>query len=114
MRRREILGLLGGAAAWPQVVQGQRTAVVGYIGNASPDAWAGRVQAFRRGLGEAVKVHMGGEVGLARLFQRIDRPMVLQRLQGVAETRAPIAVVQDQGGSPILDKPTGQCAHEVD
>src|SRR5687768_13698261 len=50
---------------------------------------------------EAVEVHMGGEIRLARFVQRIDRPVALQRLQGVAEGRTPVAVIEDQGGPAI-------------
>jgi putative ABC transport system substrate-binding protein len=55
MRRREFLGVLGGAAAmaWPKAARAQqpRMPVVGYLGSESPNLFAARLRAFRDGLG---------------------------------------------------------------
>lgn len=54
MRRREILGVLGGAAAWPLAARAQRPGipVIGFLGGASPGPWLRLVEAFRAGLRE--------------------------------------------------------------
>jgi putative tryptophan/tyrosine transport system substrate-binding protein len=52
MRRREFISGLGLIAGWPFALRAQQKAlpVIGYLGAASPDAWADRLTAFRQGL----------------------------------------------------------------
>jgi len=54
MRRRELLGILGGAVAWPLSLHAQASAmpVVGYLSANSSSGDAGPVAAFIKGLGE--------------------------------------------------------------
>jgi putative ABC transport system substrate-binding protein len=54
MRRREFLGLLGGAFPWPGAAHAQQPMmpVIGFLGVESPDKWTSRLRAFRQGLGQ--------------------------------------------------------------
>ena len=53
-RRREFIGLLGGAAACPLAARAQRSEIpiIGFLGAVSPKPFARRLAAFRQGLNE--------------------------------------------------------------
>jgi putative ABC transport system substrate-binding protein len=54
LRRREFIGLISGAAAWPLGADAQQPAVpvIGFLGTGSPDVFAYIVRAFQQGLSE--------------------------------------------------------------
>ena len=55
MRRREFIALFGGAAAtWPLVAQAQQPAMplVGFLADGTPEGFAPRLAAFKRGLAD--------------------------------------------------------------
>ena len=54
MRRREVVMLLGGAAAWTLPARAEQPAmpVIGFLGPESPGHFASRLEAFREGLAE--------------------------------------------------------------
>jgi putative tryptophan/tyrosine transport system substrate-binding protein len=55
MRRRDFLGALGGAAAWPVIARAQQPPmpVIGFLHSASAAGFADLMPAFRKGLGES-------------------------------------------------------------
>jgi putative tryptophan/tyrosine transport system substrate-binding protein len=52
MRRRELITLIGAAAAWPLAVRAQpaKAARIGFLGVAPASAWVDQVEAFKAGL----------------------------------------------------------------
>jgi putative ABC transport system substrate-binding protein len=52
MRRRDLVALAGGAAAWTVAAHAQALPVIGYLGSESPQQYESRLAAFREGLAQ--------------------------------------------------------------
>jgi len=122
LRRRDLIALLGGAAAWPHAARAQQAAmpVVGFLGLGSPGGTALRVSGFLKGLreigfveGQNVAIEYRGAAGeydrlpalVAELVQRQVR--VIVTLGGVPAARASraatstIPIIFYVGGDPV-------------
>src|ERR1700737_4477769 len=54
MKRREFIKLCGSTAvAWPVIARAQQVAMIGLLGTATAQAWAGLTAVFHQGLGDA-------------------------------------------------------------
>jgi ABC-type uncharacterized transport system substrate-binding protein len=99
MRRREVISLLGGAAAWPLAARAQQPAapVIGFLGASLPDVE--RLRAFHLGLKEMGYVEGDNVVILYRWAENhVDRlPALAADL-----VRRRVAVLASFGNAPVL------------
>ena len=101
MNRRDVITLLGGAAAtWPSVARAQPAMpVIGFLSFASPDEFADLMRAFRQGLKDICYVE-GENVALEYLSANNET----ERLPELASrlVRKKVGVIAAVGTSPAL------------
>ena len=99
LKRREVIALLGGAAAWPLGARAQQPAmpVIGYLSTRSPETDVPMLAAIRRGLSETGYVE-GKNVAIEYGWGRGQ----YGRMQALAEelVRRQVAVIVTAGGEP--------------
>jgi len=101
MRRRDFLGVLGGAAAaWPVLARAQQPTmpVIGFLDSRSPDDLVDRLRGFRQGLKESGYVEGENVITIYRWAEnQFDRlPVLADEL-----VRRPVAVIVASGG-PVV------------
>ena len=99
MRRRDFLGVLGGAAAsWPVAAQVQQPAmpVIGFLSPTSPDGYENRQRAFRQGLKGAGYVE--GE-NMAIEFRWAESQIERLPMLAADLVRRKVAVITTIGGA---------------
>src|SRR5262245_14700731 len=101
MRRRELIALLGGAAAWPLVAHAQQPAmpVIGFLDSRSSDAISERLRAYRQGLKESGFVE-GENVAIVYRFAE-NQPHRLPELAADL-VRRPVSMIATAGDDVAL------------
>jgi putative ABC transport system substrate-binding protein len=122
LRRRQFLGVLGGAAvAWPLVAQAQQPAVpiIGYLNPGGPDAVTRQLAVFRQALaetgyveGQNVAIDYRFASGRSDLLPELAADLVRRRVAMIVAAPAPAAlaakgatasipIVFGVGGDPV-------------
>ena len=121
MRRRELITLIGGAAAWPLAARAQQASmpVVGVLNSETPESQAERMVAFRQGLKEsgfvegqnvAIELHWAkGQydrlpalaADLVRRHVTVIVAIALPTALATKATTSTIPIVFASGGDPV-------------
>jgi putative ABC transport system substrate-binding protein len=105
MKRREFITLLGGAAAWPLAARAQQSIipVVGFLGSATPDAYAPMAAAFRQGLAEIGYID-GRKVALEYRWAENQDDRLLSLAEGLMRRGAAIILASGNTDAALAAK----------
>ena len=107
MTRRELVALIGGAAAWPLAARAQQPTapVVGYLDAGTPDTGANLVAAFRKGLGETGYVE-GRNVAIEYRFSYNEPARRQELVSDLISRRVSVIMVNGTGTALIVKAAT--------
>src|SRR5215470_425651 len=106
MKRRALITLLGGAAAWPRVARAQQAAmpVIGFLAEGTPDSEPGALMAFHQGLREAGYVE-GQNVQIDYRWTGNQRDLLLALTADLV--RRDVTVIYSARGSAVAQAAKG-------
>jgi putative tryptophan/tyrosine transport system substrate-binding protein len=111
MRRRDFLGVLGGAVvAWPRATRAQQgMPVIGYLSARSPDDTSHLVTAFRRGLaetgvveGQNVTIEYRWAIGQYDRLAAMAAELVQRRVSVIASTGGEPAALAAKASTSVI------------
>src|SRR5262245_29757416 len=102
VRRRELMALLGGAAAWPVAARAQQPAmpVIGFLSGISAGERPHLVESFRRGLSETG--HLAGHNVVVEYRYAENQPDRLRALAADLIARPAAVIAATGGNNPAL------------
>jgi putative ABC transport system substrate-binding protein len=103
MNRRDLITLIGGAAAWPVAARAQVMPVIGFLHPATPEGYAPLVAAFRGGLGETGFVE-GRNLAIEFRWAQDDQARLPALANDLVRRQVAVLVVPGGATSAIIAK----------